>query len=408
MTMNTTLHTMRYGQHAITAVLIVIGVIRALGDGLSPVLVVAASVVFAGWYALGFSRAERDGGKPFATLWLIILALLWLGLTAVSSEFLWLAFPLWLLAGHLLSLRTALIFSVLTFAVVIVVPVRADGQISYAAIIGPLVGAIFSLGIARGYLQLQRDAEERHELITALVHAHEDLAGLHDELGRTQRESGAVEERTRISRDIHDTIAQGLSAIVLIARAEEAPDAPDQDDDHTALRQIETLALENLIDVRRIVAALSPADLHERALAGAIRRLLDRLTAETGIETELHADESFPTLPAVVEVALLRTVQSALANVRLHSRATRAVITLVDDGDSIRLDIVDNGNGFDLGSWPPEASLDQASGYGLLSMRGRLRELGGGLEIESALGEGTALSVFLPVGQPVPQRQDQR
>jgi signal transduction histidine kinase len=98
------------------------------------------------------------------------------------------------------------------------------------------------------------------------------------------------------------------------------------------------------------------------------------------------------------EVALLRTAQSALANVRLHAGATRVVITIADAGDSIRLDIVDDGTGFDATGWAARRPRrPDGSGYGLRAMRARLRELGGDLDVESAPGDGVALSASVPI-----------
>jgi signal transduction histidine kinase len=211
------------------------------------------------------------------------------------------------------------------------------------------------------------------------------MARLHDELGATQRESGVLQERTRLSRDIHDTIAQSLSAIVLLARSE--PDEPD-----ATLGRIATVAETGLVDVRRIVAALAPAQLQEGTLVVSLRRMLDRLAEDTGILTSLDADDHLPQLPVEVDVALLRTAQSALSNVRLHSGASRVVVHLADVGDGIRLDIVDDGRGFDLQRW-----VGGDGGYGLRAMRARLRELGGGLDIEAAVDAGTALSAHVPL-----------
>lgn len=395
MTPSASVRAMQYGQHVITGVLIVIGVVRALGDQASPVLVAVGGLCFAGWYVAGSLVATRAGSRRLAAIWLIGLALLWLGLVVVSAEFIWLAFPLWLLAGHLLPLRPALLFSVLVFVGVVVIPLVKTGATSYAFIIGPLVGGVFAFAISRGYLQLLKDARERQQLIASLVQAQDEMAGLHEELGRVQRESGATQERTRLSRDIHDTVAQGFSAIVLLARASQDKDA---DAAITALEQVETIALDNLVEVRRIVRALAPAELDESALTGALRRMLERLGTETGIRVELHADASLPALPATVEVALLRTAQSALSNVRIHAGATRVVVNLVDSEDAVRLDIVDDGRGFDVRAWGRRVEGPAGAGYGLHSMRARLRELGGGLDIESSAGDGTALSAHVPLG----------
>ncbi|WP_234714465.1 histidine kinase, partial [Mycobacterium tuberculosis] len=157
--------------------------------------------------------------------WLLGLTAIWLGAVALSPEFVWLAFSLWLLAGFLLPLRWAVPLSALILAVVVVAPLLHTGTTTYANVIGPLVGGIFALGISRGYLELVRDGRERRRLIASLVATQQEMAALQDELARTQRESGAAAERTRVSRDIHDTVAQSLSSIVLLARA-----APEHED----------------------------------------------------------------------------------------------------------------------------------------------------------------------------------
>jgi signal transduction histidine kinase len=396
MKMSTTVRAMQYGQHAITGVLIIVGAVRAIVDGAEPILVGSVSICFIGWYVTGSYALPRMANHRLSVGWLVGLAALWLGLSAVSAEFIWLAFPLWLLAGHLMRLRPAILFSIAVFAVVVLAPLLHTATLSYAVVIGPLVGGVFALGISRGYLQLLTDARERQQLIASLLQAQDDMAALQEELGQSQRESGAIEERTRLSRDIHDTIAQGLSAVVLIARAGTGKTFEDAT---TALTHIETIALDNLVDVRRIVKALSPAELQQGALASALRRMMDRLTAETGIRTEFHADDSATSLPSTVEIALLRTAQSALSNVRLHADAHYVVMTLDESEDTARLDIVDDGRGFNIHTWT-DAAEPTASGYGLHSMRARLRELGGGLEIESSEGDGTALSAYVPLRSP--------
>lgn len=387
------LRSMRIGQVVIAAVLVVLGAVRTISTGTSPALTVAASLVFAGWYFGGVVIAGRTRDERLGAWWLLGLGLVWVGTVIVSAEFVWLAFSLWLLAGSILRLLWAIVYSVAVFAVVALAPVLHDGSTTYANVIGPLVGGLFALGISRGYVELVRETRERGRLVGSLLQAQAETAELQEELARAQRESGTIAERTRLSRDIHDTIAQGLSSIRLLARA--SIDGSGADAVRT-LEQIDTLAGESLADVRRIVADLAPAELEEGALAEALRRMLHRLRDETGIAVELRVDAGFPALPTSVEVALLRTAQSALANVRRHADASRVVVNLADAQESVRLDIVDDGTGFDAAQWN-RAPLTGGSGYGLHSMRARLRELGGGLDVESTPGDGTALSAYVPV-----------
>ncbi|GAA5203486.1 sensor histidine kinase [Microbacterium jejuense] len=395
----------RLGQTIITAALIVIGAVRAAGDGTPVPWVVAVSVVFAGWYFGGLLLSERTRDRGLAAGWLVGLALIWIGAVAISPEFVWLAFPLWLLAGFVLRMRWAIPFSVAVLLVVIAAPLLHTGTTSYANVIGPVVGGVFALGISRGYLELVRDGRERQRLIASLIAAQDETAALQDELALAQRDAGAIAERTRLSRDIHDTVAQSLTSIRMLAttasrasepsserRRDGTPDAATR-----ALAQIGELAREGLADTRRIVDALMPAELEGSPLADALGRMLVRLQDETGIRTELRVDDELPPLGVTAEVALLRAAQSALANVRLHAHASRVVVTMADGGDTVRLDIVDDGVGFDATGWASRPA-GPAGGYGLRAMRERLRELGGALDVESTPGEGVALSASVPIG----------
>ena len=383
---------MEAGQHAMAVVLTVVGVIRAIGTGTPTAAAIIAGLAILVAHVVGSLLPLRSRGA--AAWWLVGFAVIWIAAVAVSPEFIWVSFLLWLLAGHLLSMPWGLLFSAIVLAVVVTAPVLHHGVTSYANVFGPLIGGVFAFGVSRGYLQLLRDAAERELLVDSLTRAQREMADLQDELALAQRESGAIAERTRISRDIHDTVAQALSSIRLIshAGAGRSADAGAA----RALSQVESLAGDSLGDVRRIVAALAPAELEDGVLAAALRRMLDRAHDEAGLQGELHVDESLPMLPTEVEVALLRTAQSALANVRLHSGASRVVMSLIDDEQRVRLDILDDGVGFDLVSWEADAD-GRSSSYGLRFMRARLRELGGGLDIESTPGEGTAISVQLPI-----------
>jgi len=373
---------MRAGLHVITSVLVVIGAASASRAD-RPVLALWAAAAFVVWYIAGAALAYRHRSHRLGVVWLTVLAVIWAIAAVLAPEFIWLAFPLWLLAGQMMAAVPAAVFSAVVLAVVIAAPIARTGHVDTAYIVGPVVGGLFAYGISRGYLRLLADARERQRLVASLLQAQDDMARLHDELGATQRESGVLQERTRLSRDIHDTIAQSLSAIVLLARSE--PESP-------TFERIATVAETGLVDVRRIVTALAPAQLQEGTLVVSLRRMLDRLAEDTGILTSLDADDHLPQLPVEVDVALLRTAQSALSNVRLHSGAGRVVVHLADVGDGIRLDIVDDGRGFDLEKW---AGGD--GGYGLRAMRDRLRELGGGLDIEAAVDAGTALSAHVPL-----------
>lgn len=401
-----TVRAMEIGQHVMAAGLTTIGVIRAIADQTPVAAAVISGLAILAWHTAGALLPSRSGARGLAMWWLIGFAVIWVAAVAVSPEFVWIAFLLWLLAGHLLPLPSGLLFSAIVLAVVIVAPILHHGTTSYANVFGPLIGGVFAFGISRGYLQLLRDAAERERLVASLTRAQQETAELQDELALAQRQAGAIAERTRISRDIHDTIAQALSSIRLLAHAGAGRSA-DPDATRT-LSQVEALAGDCLADVRRIVAALVPAELEGDALAAALRRMLNRAHDEVGLQTELHVDDTLPLLPTEVEVALLRTAQSALANVRLHAGASRVVMSLIDADRRIRLDITDDGTGFDVPAWE-QSSESGSSSYGLRFMRARLRELGGDLDVESTPGEGTSISADLPIhlepAAPAPQEK---
>ncbi|MGO2668758.1 MAG: histidine kinase, partial [Microbacterium gubbeenense] len=235
-----TVRAMEIGQHAIALVLIAIGVIRAAGDGVALPAAIISGVAILAWHTAGTILPSKNRSRRAVVWWLIGFAVIWIAAVAVSAEFIWLAFLLWLLAGHLLPLRWGLVFAVVVLAAVVVAPILHHGATSYANVFGPLIGGIFAFGISRGYLQLLRDGAERERLVASLSRAQREMSELQDELALAQRQSGATAERTRISRDIHDTVAQALSSIRLLALA----GAARSEDEGAArtLEQVESLA----------------------------------------------------------------------------------------------------------------------------------------------------------------------
>lgn len=388
-----TTHWLRIGQHALLAVLAVVCLTRAVEAGTHPVAELAGLAVFVGWYLLGLPLARKGLSGP---AWFVGLTVLWVALVLVSPENVWLAFPLWLLAGHLLPLGAGVVLSLAVLAVVVAEPIRQTGGTAFAAIIGPFIGMVVALGISRAQMALVRDGIERQRLIASLYAAQEETAALTDELARVQRAEGATSERTRLSRDIHDGIAQDFSSILLLARAALAEEDPARQ--REILRHVVSGAAEGLEESRRVVGALAPADLDEGSLSGAIRRVTDRFAQESGVAARVAVTGSLSPLPTTAEVTLLRCVQGALANVRTHAAADQVVVSLDETVDSLRVDIVDDGRGFDTASWWAEApGSPREGGYGLRATRARLREVGGGLSIESAPGEGTAVSAWIPL-----------
>ena len=212
-------------------------------------------------------------------------------------------------------------------------------------------------------------------------------------LARQAVRMAALEERNRIAREIHDTVAQGLTAITLHLEAAEALGSRNPDQAQRNVRQALALARTNLEEVRRSVLDLRAAPLEGHTLPEALALLLQGFTEETAIATSLAADPAIGRLPTAVETGLYRIVQEALSNVRKHAAATRVTVRLSQTAHELRLQIEDNGAGFDLQA----VQRRSASGFGLKGMSERAHLLGGRLEVRCAPGAATQIEAVIPV-----------
>lgn len=200
-----------------------------------------------------------------------------------------------------------------------------------------------------------------------------------------------AEERARLAREIHDTLAQGLTAIAL--NIESAMNRLDKHPDQARERLQRALAQarENLEDARRSVLDLrGAAQLEGKPLAEALASLARAFTSDTGVRVTLQTTD-VPKLPLSTESELFRIAQEALSNVRKHARARSVEIALRQRGGQISLSVLDDGNGFD-------ARTRQSSDHhGLVGMRERAKLLGGKLEVSSAPGKGSRVVARVPV-----------
>jgi signal transduction histidine kinase len=245
-------------------------------------------------------------------------------------------------------------------------------------------------------------SDERENTVSELAEANRKLeatlaenAGLHAQLLTQAREAGIHDERRRMAREIHDTLAQGLTGIVTqLQAAEQASDDPVGWRRHfdAATR----LARESLAEARRSVHALRPEPLETAALSEALAEVASRWQALHGIPVQLTATGDERPLPPAAEFVLLRTGQEALANVAKHAQATRVGLTISYMEHEVVLDVRDDGDGFDLSRLDAAPETD-GHGFGLVAMRQRIEELHGTLQVESELGTGTAISACVPV-----------
>ena len=230
-------------------------------------------------------------------------------------------------------------------------------------------------------------------------------AGLQQQLLIQAREAGVSDERQRMAREIHDTLAQGLTGIVTQLQAAEQF-ADDQAVWRRHVRAATRLARESLSEARRSVHALRPEALEAARLSEALAGVAERWSALHGIAVQVTTTGTARPMPAEADVALLRTAQEALANVAKHARATKVGLTLSYMENEVALDVRDDGQGFEPdrfgGALPgvgdprrPDAGVP-GGGFGLVAMRQRIESLSGTLQIESEPGAGTAISACLP------------
>jgi signal transduction histidine kinase len=338
------------------------------------------------WY-LVVGRPQIYGGLVSARSWAYLVGIsALLGVAVYLSPNAWfLAFAISPQCFFMLPFRQAM-YAVLMFNAVaaVVLIVRHPGQdvVSQA-----LLNAGFGIGLAFVYGRFANtiidQSQERADLIGQLEATRAELATVH-------HQAGTLAERQRLAGEIHDTLAQGFSSVIMLLQAAETGLGPDTAE--PARRQISLAAetaRENLAEARGLVAALAPADLASGNLPGALRRVTERLGAETGIEVTFTEDGEPRPLPATLDVVLLRVAQEALANVRKHAEARTARVSLRYTGSAVSLQVSDDGRGY---------AVDGAtSGYGLRGMRERLGQVNGRIEVTSGPGAGTCVRAEVPV-----------
>lgn len=236
--------------------------------------------------------------------------------------------------------------------------------------------------------------EQQRQMVAKLEAALEENAGLHAQLVTQAREAGVLDERQRMAGEIHDTLAQGLAGIITqVQAAQRVWHLPDQARTH--VDRALGLARESLAEARRSVQALRPSQLTEAQLPEALDDLTRRWSQDTGVDLRFQVTGDRVPLSPAIEETLFRVAQEALTNVAKHASARRAGLTLSYLPDVVLLDVRDDGAGI-------RERPETGDGFGLRSMRQRIRGVGGAMEIETAPGEGTAISVRVPAITAVP------
>ncbi|MEV5815474.1 sensor histidine kinase [Streptomyces mutabilis] len=322
--------------------------------------------------------------------WLGLVVVVWTVLVVLAPSFAWCAVPLFYTGLRTLPARAALVLVTLLTVLVVAAQFRLAGGFDPNLLLAPPAVAALAAGV---FLHTERQAARQRALIDDLIRTRRELAA-------SERREGTLAERQRLSMEIHDTLAQGLSSQRMLLQAAERVWESDPGKARTHVRGAASVAEHNLAEARRFVHDLAPADL---ARGGGLEAALRALAArESGdhLTVRVHVDDGgrAPLLPDRVQSALLRIAQGALANVREHAGAATAALTLTLLDDQAVLDVTDDGHGFEPAALPDAPA--GARGHGLPAMRARLRQLGGTLTVESAPGEGTALSAAVPLEAP--------
>lgn len=353
-----------------------------------PIGVVLVAFPFAVVAAAGLAR-PFPVRATYRYGWLAALTLLWIALAAQEATASYVAVVLFVLYFLLLPGPWGAVATGLVTALSVMLSTAGAGP-STGAILGPILSGVAAIAISAAVHSLSAVSESRRELIDELVRTR----GL---LAESERQAGIITERERLAHEIHDTVAQGLSSIQLLLHAAER-DTPETSPALERMALARTTAAQSLRETRAIIAALQPDDLAESSFPDALRRLADSaMDSELEISVAVEGGEGMIDLPMKLEAGLLRISQSAIANVRQHSGATRARITLTIEQYSVRLDIVDDGAGFNVQDMEQNIAERAEVGHiGMAAMRHRARSMGGTLEVESTPGSGTAVVVSVP------------
>jgi len=253
---------------------------------------------------------------------------------------------------------------------------------------------MFVSGELRGFIGIHHSEKgvyraDEIELAQALAH-HVMMAAHGQELVKQQREAAILKERTRMARDIHDTLAQGFTGVIIqMEAAEEA--LLEEDSEHAVghVRRARELARDSLGEARRSVHALRPQALEKAAFADALQAIIENTAAGTALQTEFQIIGKPHDLSPAVEENLLHIGQEALTNALKHAHATKFNARVSFDSDAIQLELRDNGDGFDVDGI-------NGGGIGLIGMKERADQIGATVKVTSEPGKGTKITAVSP------------
>ena len=325
------------------------------------------------------TRLPEDSWQTY--FFVAIVVALWVAAMAASPVSVAAVPAIYPVVFSTLSLRVALCITTAINLIPLAMLLSAEGTGSPnlpLAIVITLTGVVATPVIGTAIMTSMR----QRRALTVLV---AELAATRAESARLSREAGTAAERQRLAREIHDTLAQGFTSIVMLAQAVE----PELETDTAAAKRhvelIGATARENLAEARAMVAELTPSPLEE-PLPAAIQRQCDRLAAETDAAVTARIDGDLPAQSMASDVVLLRAAQEAFANIRKHAHASAVTVELTSTETGVRLAVMDNGIGLD----------GHPEGFGLRGMRTRVAQVGGTMTLSTTARGGTRLTVEVP------------
>lgn len=342
-------------------------------------------VLLVAYLALG-RRAAATGHPGLALAYLAVMFGCVTVVVSASETGTLLLFIAYSQVWYFAASRRSGVLLTIVLTVIVFATLGAQADIRSLADAGSLIvqasiAVVFSVVLGLWVTQVAEQSEERADLLERLEEAQAEVAASH-------HAAGVVAERERMAREIHDTLAQGFTSVVMLAQTASADlDRDDPDRAAERLTLIERTARENLAEARALVAASAPVGLDDATLIEALERLARRFGQETGVQVEVVADHNALGIGREGEVVLLRAAQEALSNVRRHADARTVQMALSRDGADVRLEVTDDGRGMDPAT---------AEGFGLRGMRERVASGGGDLTVDSAVGRGTRVRVTMP------------
>jgi signal transduction histidine kinase len=370
--------------HTLFGVMVVAAAILTTADGQAAWSLPLLLVLVVAYVVIGLPAGRRED-RRLSWVYLLIAYGIVVLLTWRDPSSLVLLFAIYPQGFLLLERRDAIVATILISLAFTLTLAARDGFTRESLQGNALVAVgniIFALVIGLFIDGLVRESQRRKALL-------EELQATRSELAAAEREAGAVAERERIARDIHDTLAQGFTSIVMLAQAgQAAADGGQPQEAARRLREIEGQARDGLAEARALVGAMTPPALEGEGLAQAVERLVQRFAAETGTPARFRLEGEPVPLAASSDVAALRATQEALANARRHSGAQRVDVVLSYDEDGATVSVSDDGRGFD-----PAAP---RHGYGLDGLASRVEAVGGIVAVESSPGTGTRVRVRVP------------